>query len=235
MVVTLLSLPALAGPIDFVCADGDPVVGLPGLTVNCVAQPPLDGTYDDVLWLFGDGEIGTGSAVSHTYEDVGQYTVGVALEGWVPDDPEDTEIPTTKRHGLVTVCGEPTPEFTYEGVGGLDVVLLNRTPPEPRCISRIQWDLYEGRSQGGQALMTFETWDPRLTLPDKGVYTVVLTVGGLAGTNAAALEIDARYGLPDELVDGPLPFAGCDTSGPGRWGTVAWAPLVLLAARRRRR
>ncbi|MCA9494660.1 MAG: PKD domain-containing protein [Myxococcales bacterium] len=235
MVVSLLSLPALAGDIDFVCADGNPVVGLPGLAVNCVAQPPLDGAYDDVVWLFGDGEVATGLAVSHTYEDVGQYSVAVTLAGWTPDDPEDVETPALKRHGLITVCGEPAPEFTYEGVGGLDVVLLNRTPPEPRCISRIQWDLYEGKSQGGSALMTLDTWDPELTLPDKGVYTVVLTVGGLAGTNAAALEIDARYGLPDELTNGPLPFAGCDSSGSGRAAALGWAPLLLLAARRRRR
>lgn len=233
MLVTLLALPALAGALDFTCADGGPVTGLPGLTVNCVAEPPLDGDFDDIVWLFGDGAVGRGIAVSHTYEDVGQFTIGASLEGWQPDDPEDTEVPSARRHGLVTVCGEPEPEFTYEAVGGLDLVVLNRTPPQPRCISRIRWDLYEGRTQGGEGLMTFDTWDPELTLPDAGLYTMVLTVGGIAGTQAAALEIDARYGLPDELSDGPLPFAGCDSTS--RTGAVGWAPVLLLAVRRRRR
>lgn len=231
----LLALPAAAADFDFTCADGGPVVGLPGLVVNCVAEVPVGGTFDDVSWRFGDGGVATGTAVSHTYEDVGQFSVVAEVTGWVPDDPADVETPTAEQFGLVTVCGAPEPEFEWVGGGGLDVALINHTEPQYRCISEVRWEVFEGSSQGGEALMTFDTWHPEITLPEEGLYTVVLTMGGIGGTGAASLEIDARYGLPQELTDGPLPFAACDTGLVGGSAGWAWAPLALLALGRRRR
>ncbi len=232
MPIFALVASASAAELTFACGDGDPIVGLPGLVVNCVASPPPGAVYDEVAWRFGDGATATGLTVSHTYELEGQFTVSASLEGYVPGDTGEDFVAESEAFGLVTVCGPPEPRFEWEFKGGLDVQLLNRTPPDPRCIHAVQWDIFEGSGTSGEPVFTFNTWEPDFTFEREGTHTVVLTVGGVAGTEAWLAELDAHYGLPDKLHEGALPVACDSAAGAGSLGLL---PAALLAWRRRRR
>lgn len=227
--------------LDFICTPDEGaglIVGVAPLQIQCAPLLPTEGTWDRIVWTFGDGASVEGNAVGHVYPDDGQFTVSVRLEGWEPPAPDsgDTGVvsPSSElvasRFGYVTVCGEPEPEFTYDFHGGLDYALRNRTELDPHCLAELRWDVFEGKKTSGKAWLTSETWEPSFTLPREGTWTVVLTVGGIGGTTSAALEIDAVYALTDDLDLGPQ--KACDTGGAGVVGVL---PLLGLFARRRRR
>ena len=235
--------------VDFTCSPDDgagQIVGLPPLEIRCVPLLPLEGTWDKVVWTFGDGATAEGEAVDHVYDRPGQFTVSVTLENFVdaPPDTDDTDAvapadtdPYESRFGYVTVCGAPEPEFTYAFKGGLDYELKNRTPAAPHCLSELRWDIFEGRAVQGDPWRSIETWEPEFILPREGIWTVVLTVGGIGGTRSAKLEIDAKYALTDDLDLGPQNLH-CSTGGPAGLavGALPFAlPFALLLARRRRR
>ena len=227
--------------VDFTCSPDDgagQIVGLEQLEIRCVAELPPDGTWDLIRWTFGDGATAEGAAATHVYEDTGQFTVAILLEGYEPAA-TDTGIESAAdsykaRYGYVSVCGEPEPEFTYLMVGGLDYVLENRTPVSAHCLTELEWTVFEGTHVGGEPWRSFQTWEPEFTLPDEGPWTIVLTVGGVAGTRSARLDLDAKYRLTEELDLGLQ--GACDSSGPSRTGPAFGAlPLALLLSRRRRR
>ena len=239
MLALLVATPARSAEVDFVCSPDDdgngPIVGLPGLEVRCVVDAPItEGTWEATTWLFGDGTVLEGDAVAHTYAQVGQYTVSVELDGFVPFAPDSgaEEVdPGASKPGYVTVCGPPEPEFTYRYKGDLDYQMINTSAVAVHCLATSQWSVFEGRGTGGEPIATATTWDPRFTLPREGTYTVTLTQGGIAGTAAASLEIEAEIGLSGDFAAAPH-ASGCRTAHLGPLGTL---PLVALLARRRRR
>lgn len=228
----LLAVSAQAAEVDFTCTPGDgaDIVGLPPLEITCEVIPPSDGTWDAVSWTFGEGTLLTGETVSFTYEETGQYTVTALLDGY--EGASGTDEPYEQKYGFVTVCGEPEVEFTYRNKGGLDYALVNETTVAVNCIDQLLWEVFEGRRAEGEPAFVFETWEPRFELPDEGPWTVRLTVGGLAGTSAAALTIDAKYKLTEDLTQGPHAY-WCAT-GPSAAGGALWLVGALLLWRRRR-
>lgn len=223
--------------LDFTCSPDDgagSIVGTAPLEIRCVPLLP-EGTWDRVVWTFGDEATAEGGTAAHLYEEPGQFTVSVRLEGYEAPDTGAavTSEPSSTRFGYVTVCGPPEPAFTYAFEGGLDFRLLNQTPVAPHCDAELRWDVFEGRKISGEPWRSYEVWEPAFTLPREGIWTVVLTVGGIAGTESATLEIDAKYKLTDDLDLGPQ--NACDTTGgPGALALGA-LPLALALARRRRR
>jgi PKD domain len=237
-VILLAAAPAWALDPAFTCgASGDDlIVGLPGLEVPCVLEPPDDGsTWETTRWSFGDGTVVEGEAVSHVYDEAGQYTIAVELDGWEPADgttADSERDPYTAKYGLVTVCGPPQPAFSLVATGGLDYQVVNESTVAVYCLSDLQWDVYEGAAgDGAEPVLSFDTWEPRVTLPHAGMWEFVLTMGGIAGTEAASAPIDAHYRLPEGLH---VPLAeGCATPA----GVPASMAIVLasaLVARRRR-
>ena len=238
--ILLATAPAWALEPTFTCgaSGSEVIVGLPGLEVPCVLEPPADGsTWETTRWTFGDGTTAEGDAVSHVYDVPGQYTIAVELDGWEPPagtPPADDEgDPYLARHGLVTVCGPPEPAFTTVDMGGLELQVVNRSTVAVHCLSDLRWDVIEGADETADPDLSFEVWEPRVSLPHAGTWTFVLTLGGIAGTTSAAAQIEARYGLPDGLhVPGGDEWT-CSTSGwPAAWGGIVLA--ALLVARRRR-
>jgi len=226
-----LAIAAAQDDLPFDCGNGGlPIVGLPGLEIHCVFVPPTDGSsWESVRWTFGDGSVTEGDAVAHVYEEPGQFTVILQLDGWTPPaGEEDGADPWWAANGLVNVCGEPEPAFDIEALGGLDYQLLNSSTASSYCLSDLLWEVF--RDGAAEPALTFETWEPRFAFPAEGTWTIVLTLGGIGGTTAAEQTVDATFGLPQLLRD----QRGVCATAPGAL-SFGWLALALAAARRRRR
>ncbi|MEZ4236695.1 MAG: PKD domain-containing protein [Myxococcota bacterium] len=233
--LALWAAAAQAATVDFVC-EPDPgagsIVGTSPLDVHCAVIPPATGTWDDVSWTFGDGELVYGDEVDHRYVDPGQYTVTVQLDGYVDAEGVDVADPQRTEHGLVTVCGEPQPAFTYVNHGDLDYEFLNVTPIAVDCTDALRWELFRG-APDGEPERIWETWEPRVRLPDEGEYTMRLTMAGLGGDGAAQLQFYALHKLTDDLTQGPKAMACATAPGAAPW--LGLGALGALLVRRRQR
>ena len=230
----LLTGPAWAVTFDFTCTSDAAVgglgfVGLPPVTVTCEIDPPSIGTWDQVSWTFGDGQVQYGDTASYTYDEVGQYTVSAQLDGYV----DTTGVPTPALHpeqGYVTLCGPPEPAFSFENKGGLAYEVTNTTSVAPFCLDDSQWSIFRGRAPDGDPVITFDTWDGAFELPAEGAWTIVLDQTGLAGQAESAQTLQAKYQLAQDLTD--LKSSACATGPLPTSGALA---LVVLALVRRRR
>ncbi len=183
-----------------------------------------------VWWNFGDGaststtELGT----CHTYDEEGVYTVWLEAEGH--SEQCGTWSFEYRQRAYITACeppgpgldpetGEPYPGlFTYEHVEGLQYQLINRTRTATYgCLDTIAWQIYDG----GELIDEIHAWSPMVELPEEGVYSVLLSVGGIAGMAGAELEIDTRQ-------------EGCACGGRRSGGSWAWLAVLVGLARRRR-
>jgi hypothetical protein len=222
--------PTFAG-VPFDCGgDGLPIVGVPGLEIQCVHLPPADGsTWRAVRWTFGDGEFAEGEVVSHVYEATGQFSVILELDDWSPPPgEEDGSDPWWAAHGLVSVCGEPTPAFDIVARGGLEYEVVNHSSVTVHCLADMVWEV--SRGEDAAPSFTFDTWEPRFTFPEEGAWNVSLTLEGVGGTAVAEQTVDATYGLPQLLRDQRSVCGTAPVAGVGWWVVAALA----LAARRRR-
>jgi MYXO-CTERM domain-containing protein len=229
---------ARAATVDFEClpdSGAGGIVGTAPLAVYCEVVAPAEGSWGDVTWTVGDGTVLHGDQVSYRYLEPGQYTVSVELDGYSEagdEDSEDTSDPRRTRHGFVTICGEPEPEFTFINHGELDIEAVNLTPITVSCTEHLRWELFRGEPTG-EPLRVWELWEPRFTLPEEGEYTLRLTVSGLAGTGAAELRFDGVHKLTEDLTNGPK-AAACATGATGGGPWLALAALAALGLRRRR-
>ena len=222
-------LSALYGPFsDFACSNevsDAAAVGVVPFTVNCVFESDGTGNFNDIVWTFGDGETGTGVAVSHTYVDEGIFDVTVDATGSAATCP--TFNSTITKDAYVRVCDIPEPVFEMQHVFGVTWNAHNQTGLEVYgCQDDIVWEVYEGKGAMGKPALVFEQWEPQIVFPDEGTYTVIVNIGGVAGTGAASVTLDVKR------ESGLHPF-GCATSpGPGAgW----WLALPLFWLRRRNR
>lgn len=193
----------------------------------------------DVTWAWGDGTESTvpgGSEetliADHLYETAGNFNIEVCVNG--DRTPEDTTAGDgsewthcVNRASYVRACGVPDVAFSWEAVRGRTFDLVNRTDLSVYgCIFNVQWEIYEGDSATGEPIDTVAAWAPQYTFEQGGTYTVVLNVGGLAGTGAAIATFDVSDG-------NNAPAAGCSLAPVGAAGGLALL-LPVVAVRRRR-
>lgn len=239
MPLVFLSAAASAQVLD--CRPGSTslLVGVPPFEVRCTASAPDGALRDDVTWRFGDGDVGEGATVTHVYEDVGRYLLAAEFPAAPPPGDSaatgDTGLPPgpSEEKVQVTVCGPPRPDFRVHFRGGLEYALENLTPPDPGCLAELRWDVFRGAGQGGAPIETVRTWDPVVVLPDRDTYTFVLSVGGIGGTAAAAVTVEARGGRTDAYGEAPIPWA-CASPGAGLPAGLGAAAALLVLSRRRR-
>jgi PKD repeat protein len=80
---------------------GTPSSGAAPLTVNFTDQS--EGEITDWLWDFGDGQTSTLTNPTHTYDDVGTYTVSLTVEGPRGTDTEaKTDYITVGQLGTIS-------------------------------------------------------------------------------------------------------------------------------------
>ncbi|MEQ1500868.1 MAG: PKD domain-containing protein [Myxococcota bacterium] len=226
---------ALYGPFaTFECShqvSDDLSIGVVPFDMHCVI---ISESLDEVVsadWNFGDG--GTASTITptHTYTDPGNYTIQLEVKGAREECGPDGWTNNFRRVGYVRACGIPDAAFEVTHVDGLQYKMINDSDVSVYgCISNISWAVYKGEGISGEPILDgIEAWDPQFELPEAGTYTVVMNLGGIAGTGAAMATFEAK----DRAGEG----SGCSTvsgSAVGGFGAIGALALGALVGRRRR-
>lgn len=229
----LEGLTALYGPYAaFVCShevSESLAVGVVPFELKCVITTENVAEITSASWRFGDGGTSSDIAASHTYTEPGNYTVQVTVQGQRDGCGEDGWEYNYRRVGYVRACGVPDAQFVVEHQDGLTYQMANETDVSVYgCIQDIEWQVYEGSGTNGKLVesLTAKAWEPLITFPDEGTYTVVLNVGGPAGTGGASVTFDARRMRGEGY--------GCQHGGSPAFGFGALFGLLLVGGRRRR-
>ncbi len=183
----------------------------------------------NALWSFGDGATAEGVQASHVYEEPGNYTVRVEVQGDSDGCDDEGWTAEFRKVGYVRACGIPDVAFGVEHIDGRQYQMLNQTDVSVYgCIQDIVWNVFKGGNNSGEPIegMTVKAWEPIFDFPEDGEYTVVANIGGAAGTGAAKLTFDVK----NRRGTG----RSCNTAGgPAGVGFLVLA-LGLLGIRRRR-
>lgn len=216
-------LEALYGPsVGFRCGDDDApvIVTTPPVTLTCaITGSTLP--WDNARWLFGDGVVGEGAEVTHTWTEEGEYSVRLFVDGEHEScGPWQAEA---NKYGLLRLCAVPEPELHVAQTDDRTWDLLNDTELSVYgCVDSVHWAVYEGTRATGKPVVESINWELTHTFPHDGPWTVVLEVGGEAGTGTAT----ATFG-------GPEPLVGC-SCGQGSGQGAGWLAVGLLVLLRRR-
>lgn len=170
-----------------------------------------DGRLQSYVWSFGDGGVGNGETVSHTYADGGNFTVSLTVtdeDGARHTTSSTVVVPATNQPpvAVIAVSAERgVVPFTVEFSGA------NSTDPDG-SIASYQWNLGAG-STGSTAVA-------RRTFNQPGEYTVTLTVTdneGLAASKTVtvvAVAQDARFTISGVITSLPYTDVDGDVNDP---------------------
>lgn len=231
------SMQALYGPFAYFEAVSSRIGGTPlSVGFEIISDTPVEG----VDWSFGDGNTSTEVNPVHEYTDAGQFTVEAVIT--LNDPTCGTSTYTYDELGFVTACAPPAPAegangyFTMAHSDGLTYDTINHTDVSVYgCIDTIAWQVYEGGSVDESKLVDLDgdgdgdslgAWNPNITFPKEGTYTVLMNIGGPGGLTASELTI--------EVVDRAAEGSGCATGGT-TLGFGLGGLLVAAAAGLRRR
>jgi len=222
---------ALYGPYATFSTDDERFGGVP-LEICFDLFTSESAEVTSVAWSFGDGQTSTELEPCHTYEQQGQFSVVVTIQG-TSEACDDWSFDYRERSYIVA-CAEPGPGidpetgspygglFTYQHVEGLQYQLVNRTDTSVYgCLDTVVWQVYSG----SELIDEISAWSPKIELPEEGTYRVLLNVGGPGGMGAAELEIDTTADK-----DG-----GCNSAQAGLGLLGLLGSLGMAVSRRRRR
>jgi hypothetical protein len=173
-------------------------LGVTPSTLRCIVDFYDPSRLVSVDWYWGDGSTSQGDATDltvadHVYETPGDFNIQMCatyLQDVGGGTPVEAEYCASKTDYAI-MCDTPAPTFTYEAVDVNEIQFINRTEYwSDRCVSGIQWDIYEGEAATGTPVDTITSWQPRYAFPSGGTYTVVLNVGGIGGTGAASMTLN---------------------------------------------
>ncbi|HHO51660.1 MAG TPA: PKD domain-containing protein [Deltaproteobacteria bacterium] len=223
---------ALYGPFaTFACShqvSDDQVVGIVPFDLNCVVVSDYLNEVTGASWNFGDGGTSDQLAATHTYDTPGNYTIQVTVSGDRAACGPDGWQNNYRKVGYVRACGVPDAEFVVTQLDGLQYQMLNESNVSVYgCISDIQWDVYAGESTNGTPIMDpIKAWEPIIDFPEAGTYTVVMSLGGIAGTGGAK----ATFEVSRSGSDRPA----CNTGAPagGALGLLVLGGLLTIRRRR---
>jgi len=223
---------ALYGPFaTFTCShevsDGL-AVGVVPFDLNCVIQSESISEVTGAQWNWGDGGTSTDINATHTYTKAGNYTIQLSVDGHRDScQPDGTWTNSYRKIGYVRACDVPQASFELQHVDGLKYQMLNDSDVSVYgCLANIEWQVFKGSGTSGEPVIKGITaWEPIIEFPDAGTYTVVMNLGGIAGTGAAKITTDVR----DYRGEG----RGCSTTGADEAGLGVLMALGMLARRRR--
>jgi PKD repeat protein len=171
-----------------------------------------DGTVDQVLWDFGDGSVGSGQQVSHTYVSPGLYTPKATA---IDDDGE----PATAASSVIEVVGQPpSAGFTVQVAGRTVAVDASRSHDPNGSIARYGWAFDSDGSLDASGAAPKASW----TYPTDGTKRITLGVESSDG------EYERATHTVSVGVLSPGPAAGSAAVGPvaRRSGGIAFAGRV---------
>ncbi len=135
------------------------------------------GTIVSYEWMFGDGDVATGSSVNHTFSSAGNYTVTLKVTdntGLIDQEtvlvavtsPTTVNIPPTAVIATTTSAGKAPLQVQFNGTASSDT---------DGSITTYEWDMGDGgAATGPQATYTYlsaGTYHPSLTVKDNGGLT----------------------------------------------------------------
>jgi len=161
-----------------------------------------DGTIDRYTWDFGDGGVGLGRIIGHTFTEDGVYIVELTVE----DDDGATAI-TTKTITVGDVPNDdPIASFTVtpdRGAPPLEIEVDASASSDPDgTIERFEWDWGDGTSGLGRTLTH--------TYTREGTFTITLIVRDDRGAFDAAT---ATVTVEDEAEGGQQKPGDCNQDG----------------------
>lgn len=139
-------------------------------------------------WDFGDGNLGSGSAPIHTYDEPGSYTVTLTAF-----NPSIGARVKTKEDFITVEVPVPVAAFSAVPVTGFEPLTVDFTNESTGFPETFLWDFGDG---------TFSTEEnPTHAYGISGTFTVQLTAFNVAGTSVSApLDIEVLP-VPDLVAD----------------------------------
>jgi PKD repeat protein len=154
-------------------------------------------------WTFGDGGSSTAQCPSHTYTNVGEYTVSLTVTGPGGSD-------TRTKTSYIAAGNPPVADFSGSPVYGDAPLMVNFTDQSTGATSW-SWDFGDGGASSA--------WNPVHIFTVAGTYTVRLTASNSCGSDAQIKVGHITVTAPSMQCDD---LAGGDISD---WGNVTgnWA------------
>ena len=147
---------------------GSPTSGTAPLTVDFTDQST--GNPTSWSWDFGDGGTSTQQNPSHTYNDVGTYTVTLTATNSCGSD-----VNTKVDYITVSTCNPPVADFVGSPTSGDAPLTVNFTDQSTNNPTSWSWDFGDGGSSTVQ--------NPSHEYANAGTYTVALTATNSCGSD----------------------------------------------------
>ena len=137
-------------------------------------------------WDFGDGTIGTGAVVTHTYPAVGDFLATVTVTNPV------SSISTTTA---VTITKPIEAQFTASPTSGSEALNVTFTNTSTGDYTVSDWDFGDGDSSTANS--------PIHTYPDNGTFEVSLTITDDSGNVSTTTQTITVNNVPPDVDAGP--------------------------------
>jgi PKD repeat protein len=173
-----------------------PINGMAPLTVDFTNKS--SGDYSSCDWDFGDGGTGINCLdPSHTYDQVGTYTVVLTVSGLGGTD-------TFTRSNYITAYGTVNAAFGATPTRGVAPLTVDFSNLSTGDYDTCDWDFGDGGTSDS-------CLDPSYSYVQTGAFTVTLTVSGLSGSDTLTKQ---DFILVDEPGKPPMAdFSATPTSG----------------------
>jgi PKD repeat protein len=157
----------------------EPREGKAPLTVQFEATRSADpnGPITDYLWDFGDGVIGSGARVPHTFRRAGEHLVTLVVVGPSGTGRATVLIRVLNNAPSAAFTLWPPDPFTDEAVS-FDASLSSDPDGDPLTYA---WDFGDGATAQGRIVQH--------TYKKEGQYVVILTVSDPSGAQARATRL----------------------------------------------
>ncbi len=155
-----------------------PTTGAVPLVVTCDASASSDpdGTIASYSWEFGDGQLGTGVTITHTYATMGTFTVKLTVT-----DNSGAASSTSKTIVAQQANQPPVASFTFTPTTGeapLAVAYDASASSDPDgTIASYSWDFGDGQLGTGMTITH--------TYATMGTYTIQLTITDNEGATSS--------------------------------------------------
>ena len=186
-----------------------PLVGAPPLAVDfdASASDDSDGTIASYAWDFGDGNIGAGQIITHTYTAIGTYTAQLIVR-----DDSATSDTFTQIINVFNPNVAPTASFTATPSAGAPPLLVafdaNGSTDPDGVINSYAWDFGDGNSGTGVTVNHTYTaagdYTAQLIVTDDSAasdtFTLAISVNALNVAPTASFTATPSAGAPPLLV-----------------------------------
>ena len=185
-----------------------------GETLSLTDASQADTSVVSWVWDFGDGQSGSGPAVSHSYASPGTYTLSLTIT--------DARGCSASQPATVSVAVPPTATLALSDTAGCAPLSIQAAGSGPVGSQSWAWDFGDGTT-ASQAVVNH-------SFAQAGTYAVSLTVTDNLGCSGTATQAVTVYGVPTAAflppggpacVGQPLSFQDLST-GPAPLATWLW-------------